>query len=157
MKVQPMLLIAMLLQVACNRDIQSPAELLAQAANIDKQSIISFNSGEKGDLEGYLSHFWNSPELVIVDVGKLILGFEAWKSEIISQLNQRGASRFSYTQSENIVQGNFVIGHGRYKYVLEKLGAPPKTYEGIYTDVKAMRNGKMVIVTAHYSRVNEPK
>lgn len=157
MKFGSILVIGTMLLISCNRNSLSPADMIAQAISIDKQTIISFNAGEQGDLEGYLSNFWNSPELTIADVGKMLIGFDAWKSEITAQLKERGANRFTYTKSENIVQGSYVVGYGRYKYVMEKTGAPPKIFEGLYTDVKAIRDGKMVIITAHYSRVNKPE
>jgi len=101
----------------------------------------------KGDIEGTMAHFWHSPDMIIMDEGRILQGYDAYKADLERMLAARKpGEKFELFEKHEIPLGETFVTHGRWRYVI-----PPKTYEGLFTNVKALKDGKWVIVLSHYS------
>ena len=65
-------------------------------------------------------------------------------------LQNKGA-RLEYISNKNLRFNDVVIGHGTFVWTMEVPGASSIVLKARHTVVKAMKNGKMVIVVDHTS------
>lgn len=128
-----------------------PEEQLKQVEHLEKRVSQTF---ESKDLSGFMANYWENPALVVVDEGHLLTGYNDVKAFISRQMQmKKPGSKFEETQTHNIPMGDVVLGYGRWQYTP---GAGAKVIEGNYTNVKALKNGKWVLVMDHYSEAARP-
>ncbi|HEU4471532.1 MAG TPA: hypothetical protein VFR58_10640 [Flavisolibacter sp.] len=78
-------------------------------------------------------------------------GYEAIRDFYTKDFASNKGARLEYTSNSNIPFKDVVIGHGTFKWTMPIAGAEPIVLEARHTEVKAMKDGKMVIVVDHTS------
>jgi len=145
--------------VSCNTGMKqekgamSTNELVAAANELDSLFLIAFN---KGDADAIMNLHWNSPDLRAYPPGEPQLnGYEAVKASYLKDFASTIGAKLEYTSTHNISFADVVIGHGTFTWTLPVEGAPagspPMVFNGRYSEVKAVKDGKMVIVLDHTS------
>jgi ketosteroid isomerase-like protein len=150
-------LLAIMLMASCSSGVTgaatpspSEADLLAMATQIDSALDVAYNNR---DIDGFMKHYLNSSDLVVVDGGKFLKGYVAWRQEIERQFKEVNPKvRFYLSEKHNIVKGDHVYGWGYYKVLIPVENAPDKVVNGLYTSVKAFQGGKLVTVMETYVR-----
>jgi ketosteroid isomerase-like protein len=115
---------------------------------------VVFNNG---DVDGLMKLHWNSPELLSYPPDELQLkGYDAVKNSYTKGFSENKGARLEYTSTYNIPYTDGVAGFGTYRWVMPIEGGSPIIVEGRYTDVKAYKDGKMVIIHDHSSVLMPP-
>jgi ketosteroid isomerase-like protein len=142
--------------VSCNNHQQgkapsmTEAELLAAANQLDSTFLVAFN---KGDVNAFMQCYWNSPELVAYPPARVmqLKGYEAVKEFYTRDFAANKGARLETTSTSNMPFKDVVVGQGTFKWTMPIAGAAPLVLEGRYTTIKALKEGKMVIVHDHTS------
>lgn len=126
------------------------AQLVAAANQLDSMFLVAFN---KGDVNAFMQLYWNSPELTAYPPARVmqLKGYEAVKDFYTKDFASNKGAKLEYTGNNNVPFKDVVIGHGSFKWTMPIPGAEPMVFEGRHTVVKAMKDGKMVIVVDHTS------
>ena len=145
---------------ACESDQDGDAKtdempnLMADANALDSLYLVAFNNG---DAEALMNLHWNSPELIAYPTGEMKLsGFDAIRDFYAKDFAANKGAVLAYTSTYNIPLTNAVVGHGTFTWTMPMEGGPPMVVEGRYADVKAYKNGKMVITFDHSSVPTPP-
>ncbi len=133
-----------------NTSSMTEAELLSAAGRLDSLFLEAFN---KGDVNALMQSYWNNPELTVYPPARVmqLKGYEAVKEFYAKDFASNKGAKLEYTSNSNIPFKEIVIGHGTFKWTLPVAGAEPMVFEARHTLVKAMKDGKMVIVIDHTS------
>jgi ketosteroid isomerase-like protein len=127
----------------------STADLIAAANELDSLYLVAFNNG---DADAIMKLHWNSPELRVYLPGEMqASGFDAVKASYVRDFAASKGAKLVYTNANNIPFGDAVVGHGTYRWTMPIEGGSPIVSDGRYSLVKAMKDGKMVIVLDHAS------
>ncbi len=130
-------------------EVPTQEELISEANKLDSLFLVAFN---KGDVDGLMSVLWNSPELVAYPPGELQLkGYDAVKDLYVKEFATNKGAVLAYTGTYNIPFADGVAGFGTYTWTLPVEGKDPIVAEGRYSDIKAFKDGKMVIIHDHSS------
>jgi ketosteroid isomerase-like protein len=122
----------------------TPAELVAAANASDRQFIDAFN---RADVDGVMATYWNSPELVSIGLdGMGAQGWDATKAATADMFKGMSGATLEFTESHNTAYGDVVLGWGRWKVTIPAAEGPGQVMEGRYSDAKAMRDGRMVVI-----------
>ena len=131
----------------------TPAELTAAAEALDRQFMDAFS---KGDVDALMATYWNSPNLVSFGPeGMGTKGFDAVKAEAAGMFKTMPGAKLETVSGHNDVHGDLVLGWGTWKLTMPT-PAGPQVVEGRYSDVKAMRDGKLVFIMDHASMPPPP-
>jgi beta-aspartyl-peptidase (threonine type) len=105
-----------------------------QVGTIEKIKLVLNNQVEawnKGELEGYMNGYWNSPELVFFSDGDKTMGWEPvykrYKSRYQDEGKEMGKLEFSEVEVE-MLSSNSAFVKGRWKL---KISA--KDFDGLFT------------------------
>lgn len=150
------LIIVALLISSCGTEQPKPAavDLKAEAEKLDSAFLTAFNAG---DAEAIMQLHWNSSELRAYTPGEMeVKGYDAVKASYVKDFAGSKGATLTITEANNIVYPDVVVGHGRFTWAMPVEGGAPMTVEGRYTEVKAMKDGKMVIVLDHTSAPMAP-
>ena len=132
----------------------SREELIAAANELDSLFLVAFNNG---DAEAIMQLHWNSPELRAYPPGEMqVEGYDAVKETYIREFTVSKGARLEYTNANNMPFADGVIGYGTFRWTMPMEGSEPMVFDGRYTEVKAMKDGKMVIVVDHTSMPMPP-
>ncbi len=128
----------------------SEAELLAAARQLDSSFLAAFNAG---DVNAFMQLYWKSPELTAYPPARVmqLKGYDAVKDFYTRDFNANKGARLEYTSNTNMVLKDAVTGHGIFKWTMEVPGGEPVVMEARHTVIKAMKEGRMVIVVDHAS------
>jgi ketosteroid isomerase-like protein len=126
----------------------TPAEMVAAAHALDQRFIDAFN---KGDVDGLMATYWNSPNLVSFSPDSMMAhGYDAAKTGTVEMVKNMAGGKLEFLSMHNDVHGDMVLGWGTWRLTVP--GKPkPQIVEGRYSDVKAMRDGKWVYLMDHAS------
>lgn len=123
--------------------------MIADANKVDSLYAVHFNNG---DLDALMSLHWNSPEFISYPVGEMKLkGYDAVKEIYRKDFENYKGARMEYVEYYNVPVEGAVMGHGVFKWTYAPEGAPVEEFIGRYSDVKAYKDGKMVILLDHSS------
>ncbi len=126
----------------------TPAQLVAAADALDRQFLDAFN---KGDTDAIMATYWNSPNLVSYGPdGMGTKGWDAAKAGSAEMFKAMPGAKLEFIKVQNDVHGDLVLGWGTWKMTMPTPGGP-QVMEGRYSDVKGMRDGKMVFIMDHAS------
>jgi ketosteroid isomerase-like protein len=115
---------------------------------------VAFNNG---DAEAIMKLHWNSPDLRTYPPGETqVNGFDAVKAGYVRDFSSNKGATLEYTDSNNIPFADGVVGYGTFRWTMPMEGSEPMVFDGRYTEVKAMRDGKLVIVIDHTSMPMPP-
>ncbi len=127
----------------------STDDLLAAANELDSLFLIAFNNG---DADAIMKLHWNSPELCTYPPGaKEVKGFDAVKAGYERDFAAGKGATLEYTDRNNILFADGVVGHGTFRWTMPMEGASPMVLDGRYSEVKTYKDGKMVIILDHAS------
>lgn len=131
------------------QDEMSEAELIAEAEKLDSLFLVAFNSG---DAEAMMNLYWNSPDLrAYYPMDMKLDGYNAIKASYVRDFTSSKGAIMEYLEVKNIPFKNGVVGHGTFRITMPMEGSDPMVFDGRFTEVKAMRDGKMVVVLDHAS------
>lgn len=129
--------------------MKTTAELIAAAEELDRLFIEAFNSG---DANAMMKLYWNSPDLrAYFPMEMQLNGYEAVKEAYKRDFAASSGAKLEYTNANNIPFSNGVVGYGTFKITMPVEGGEPMIFEGRFTEVKAMKDGKMVVIVDHAS------
>ncbi len=143
----PVLLTSLFI-LSCSMEKGESEEAMIKASNeLDKKFAESFS---KGDLNGIMETYWNSPDLVsyapdIADAAN----YEKAKQDMTKFFETMKGARLELTNSKNRVEGNVVLGSGNWTLTLPDSAGTK--INGRYSDVKAKKDGKWVYIQDHAS------
>jgi ketosteroid isomerase-like protein len=127
----------------------STADLMSAAEQLDSSFLVAFN---QGDVEAIMKLHWNNPELRSYPPGEPQLsGYDAVKAAYARDFGMFKGAKLEYTSANNILFADGVVGHGTFRWTMPMEGSEPMVMEGRYTEVKAMKDGRMVITVDHTS------
>lgn len=150
-----------LAMVSCNNKTNkdetkavATTDLIAAANELDSLFLVAFNNG---DAEAIMKLHWNSPELRAYPPGETqVNGFEAVKAGYVRDFASNKGAKLEYTNTNNIPFADGVVGHGTFRWTMPVEGGSPMVFEGRYSEVKAFKDGKMVIILDHTSTPMPP-
>jgi len=132
----------------------STTDLIAAANELDNLFLVAFNNG---DAEAIMKLHWNSPDLRTYPPGETqVNGFDAVKAGYVKDFSSNKGATLEYTDANNIPFADGVVGYGTFRWTMPMEGSEPMVFDGRYTEVKAMRDGKLVIVIDHTSMPMPP-
>lgn len=133
-----------------NTSSLTESELLAAADRLDSTFLVAFN---KGDVNALMQLYWNSPALTVYPPARVmqLKGYETVKAFYTKDFTSNKGATLEYTSNDNMPFKDVVIGHGTFKWTMAVADAEPIVFEARHTEVKAMKDGKMVIVVDHTS------
>ena len=139
-----------MLLAACGpkTSVSVPAEMVAAADALDKEFLATFN---RGDIDGLMATYWNSPELVSIGLDGGGMNWEATKAAWDGVFKTMPGVQLEFLSAHNIAEGSAVLGWGTWRMTVPVQGGPPQVMEGRFSDVKALRDGKWVYVMDHAS------
>jgi ketosteroid isomerase-like protein len=126
----------------------SAADMVAAADALDRQFLDAFN---RADVDAMMATYWNSPD--VVSFSPEGMGTKGWteiKTASAEMFKGLPGARLEFLESHNNAIDDVVLGWGRWKIALTTPQGP-QVVEGRYSDVKAMRDGKMVYLMDHAS------
>ena len=137
-----------------NDTAYSTTDLIAAANELDSLFLVAFNNG---DAEAIMKLHWNSPELRAYPPGEMqVNGFDAVKAGYMREFSSSKGATLQYTHINNIPFADGVVGHGTFRWTMPMEGGDPMVFDGRYSEVKAMKDGKMVIILDHTSMPMPP-
>ena len=125
----------------------TPAELKAAAEDLDQKFLTAFN---KGDAAGLMSTYWNSTDLINTGPDTMVTGYANAQSGTEAMFKAIPGAKLEFLSHNNRVEGNVVLGWGTWRMTIPAQ-PKPQVMEGRFTDVKAMKDGKMVYLMDHAS------
>ena len=126
----------------------TPAEMVAAANALDQRFAEAFS---KGDVDAVMATYWNSPDLVSFGPeGTGTKGWDACRAGAVEMFKAMPGAKLELVNPHNDVHGDVVLGWGSWKLTMTTPQGP-QVIEGRYSDVKAMRDGKWVLVMDHAS------
>ena len=132
----------------------SNADLLAAADELDSLFLVAFNNG---DADAIMKLHWNSPDLRAYPPGEMqVNGFDAVKAGYVRDFASSKGATLEYTNANNLPFADGVVGYGTFRWTMPMEGGQPMVFDGRYTEVKAIKDGKMVIVVDHTSMPMPP-
>lgn len=126
-----------------------PKVMTAAANALDEAFVDAFN---RGDAEGMVDLYWNSPEVVSFPPDSMqARGIEEIRTMTRQAfVNMKGAT-IELTESHQMPVGEMVIGWGLFRVAMPGEDGNTTEVSGRYTDVKALRNGRWVYLIDHAS------
>lgn len=144
-----LLLLVIGLSVSWTENKESPEQMIASAKALDQQFVESFS---KGDVDGVMATYWNSPDLVSYPPDSMeVRGWQAAKDALAQSFSQMPGASLELLESNNKVEGDVVLGFGKWRLTITPPEGDPMVINGRYTDVKAKRDGKWVYILDHAS------
>ena len=123
--------------------------MIAGATALDKEYFAAVN---RGDVDGTMALFWNSPEVVSIGVaGAPLRGYKAVRDFYSQAYAGMPGAQFEPTSTNNVPQGDLVLGWGTWRATIPTRGGSPIVLHGRYMDVKARKDGKWVYIMDHGS------
>ncbi len=127
----------------------STADLIAEAEKLDSLFILAFNNG---DADAMMKLYWNSPDLRAYFPTEMQLnGYDAVKAAYIKDFTINKGAKLVYISSTNVPFADGVVGQGIFSITMQMEGGEAMVFEGRFTEVKAMKDGKMVVTVDHAS------
>ena len=131
------------------KSILSDADLLTAAEELDSQFIVAFNNG---DAEAMMKLYWNSPDLRAYFPTEMQLnGYDAVKEAYIKDFASNKGAKLEYTNANNIPLSGGVVGYGTFRITMPIEGGEQMIFDGRFTEVKEIKDGKMVVTVDHVS------
>jgi uncharacterized protein (TIGR02246 family) len=107
------------------------------------------------DLEGAMDCFWNSPELVVVLYGDVLLGADALRSGVAGMFLQNESVKLVVNESRSVPAGDAVITVGTATYDLQPTDGTAQRIVERWTDLKRKIDGRWVYVLNHATALQE--
>jgi ketosteroid isomerase-like protein len=132
----------------------STNDVIAAAKEVDSLFLVAYNNA---DVDALMSLHWNSPDLLIYPPGAPeIKGYNAVKESYIKDFAENKGAKLEYTSVYNVPYADVVAGRGTYTWSKIEADSSVTVLQGRYTDLKAYKDGKMVILLDHSSFLDPP-
>lgn len=135
----------------CAQTGESPDKMIEAAKALDNQFMEAYN---KGDVDGVMATYWNSPDLVSFPPGMLeSRGWEGSRRSMVKEFEASPGGQLEMFDQQYTVGGEYVVTWGKWRYTAPGMSEPAI---GRFTDVKAKRDGKWVYIHDHSSIAMSP-
>lgn len=133
---------------------ESNNDVLAAAYEVDSLYLVAYNNA---DVDALMKLHWNNPDLLIYPPGvPEIKGYNAVKASYIKDFAASKGAKLEYTSVYNVAYADVVAGGGTYTWTMPEVDGTLTVLHGRYTDIKAFKDGKMVILLDHSSFLDPP-
>jgi ketosteroid isomerase-like protein len=105
------------------------------------------------DLDGAMSCFWNSPELIVVLFGNVQRGYDSVRSGIAAMFEQNETVKLTINEISYVPAGNMIMAVGTATYDLKPKGGPAMQLVERWTDLEQRIDGRWVYVLDHATMV----
>jgi len=105
------------------------------------------------DLEGAMSCFWNSPELIVVLFGNVQRGYDSVRNGIAAMFEQNETVKLTINEVSYVRVGSMVMAVGTATYDLKPKGGPAMQLVERWTDLEQKIGGRWVYVLDHATMV----
>jgi uncharacterized protein (TIGR02246 family) len=105
------------------------------------------------DLDGAMSCFWNSPELIVVLFGNVQRGYDSVRSGIAAMFEQNETVKLTINEISYVPAGNMIMAVGTATYDLKPKGGPAMQLVERWTDLEQKIDGRWVYVLDHATMV----
>jgi uncharacterized protein (TIGR02246 family) len=105
------------------------------------------------DLEGAMSCFWNSPELIVVLFGNVQRGYDSVRNGIAAMFEQNETVKLTINEISYVRVGGMVMAVGTATYDLKPKGGPAMQLVERWTDLERRIDGRWVYVLDHATMV----
>jgi uncharacterized protein (TIGR02246 family) len=105
------------------------------------------------DLQGAMSCFWNSPQLIVVLFGNVQRGYDSVRSGIAAMFEQNETVKLTVNEISYVPIGNMVMAVGTATYDLKPKGGPAMQLVERWTDLEMKIDGRWVYVLDHATMV----
>ncbi len=149
-----LLFATVMVMTRCNQPAKpahSEEEMIAAAKAVDAKFVEEIN---KENLDGVMSCYWNSPDLVVYSPGEMELkGYEATKQSFANFFKDMPGARHEMLGTEYRAAGDIVYCWGKVRLTVPAADSltAPQTMEGRYTSVFAYKDSGMVYILDHAS------
>jgi ketosteroid isomerase-like protein len=134
--------------VGCERH-EDPAKVREAIETMDKQFVEAFN---RQDVDGIMTSYWNSPNLVVWYPDEDLQGYDAVRASWERTFREVDVKHFSVDQRNIEVGHHMAYDWGNWTYTFQPKGAPEEmTIKGRYLQVWAEKDGKWLVVADHAS------
>ena len=149
-----LLTVLVVLAAGCTPKRPAPADMVATADALDKEFATAFN---KGDVAAVMATFWNSPDFFSIGLdGMGVQGWAAAKDAMVQTLAGMKGATIVFVDPRNIPLGDVVLGVGKIRISIPADSGRSEEMVVRYTDIKALRDGKWVVVHDHASAPMPP-
>jgi ketosteroid isomerase-like protein len=107
------------------------------------------------DLDGAMSCFWDSPELIVVLFGNVQRGYDSVRSGIAAMFEQNETVKLRINEISYVPVGGMIMAVGTATYDLKPKGGPAIQLVERWTDLEAKIDGRWVYVLDHATMVPE--
>lgn len=133
---------------------ESPEQMIAAAKELDKAFLEAYN---KGDVDGVMATYWNSPEMVSYPPGAMELrGWENMKAKMTEEFKSMQGGNLTLLEPHYQAFGDAVLGYGTWRFTAPMPNGESMTMDGRYTGVAMKKDGKWVFVHDHASAPMPP-
>ncbi len=137
------------LSPGCNKPAANHDIMIAAAKELDSRWVETFN---RGDVDGLMDVYWNNPALLVYPSDAMeLLGWEQVRNSYSRTMSNMKQATATLSDTRYTVAGDVVICYGKWTIVVPTEEGPIFEIHGRYSDVKAERDGKWVIVMEHGS------
>ena len=130
-------------------------EMIAAAKALDAAFMSGFNAG---DAEAVSALYWHSPDVVSFQPDSMIQrGWDEIHAGYVEGLKHMAkGTKLELTEGHYSVVGDVVLTWGLWTFTVPGPDGKSIEVKGRYTDVKAMRDGKLVFIVDHASAPLQP-
>ena len=127
----------------------SNEEMVQAAKALDAKFIAAYNAK---DVDAIMECYWNSPDLVSFSPGAMEQkGWEAVKASFTQEFAEMAGGKLEIIEAKYMVEGDVVLSLGKWRFTMPAPEGEPMVMEGRYSDAKAKRDGKLVVIMDHAS------
>jgi ketosteroid isomerase-like protein len=106
------------------------------------------------DLDGAMSCFWNSPELIVVLFGNVQRGYDTVRAGIAQMFAQNESVKLVVNEISYVPIGDMIMAVGTATYDLKPIGGgPSQQIVERWTDLEKKIDGRLVYVLDHATMV----
>jgi ketosteroid isomerase-like protein len=119
---------------------------LEEAKELDRRFSEAFR---RKDLDAVMACMWNSPDLVLVQMGTIYRGFDAVRSSIKQLLDQYDSIKLEVNEVSYLPSGDGLIGVGTATFDMQPASGSRKFLIERWSDLRRKIDGHWVYVLDH--------
>jgi uncharacterized protein (TIGR02246 family) len=119
---------------------------LADARALNQKFAEAMN---RKDLDGAMSCFWNSPDLILVLWGTTVRGYEGVRAGIKQMFDQNESVKLEVNELTFVPVGDMIMAVGTATYYLQPKSGPSQKIVERWTDLERKIDGRWVYVMDH--------
>jgi len=128
------------------QDVEKEIAALKQVDSVWEASFV------KGDIDGIMSTYWNSPELVSYPPNTMeVNGYEAVRMSYEKMYGMMAVKSAQSVNASYKVSGDVAFGWGTWKMTFQPTGGQDMGTEGRYTNMYVKKDGKWYYAVDHAS------